>query len=188
MEELRSECAQRGEHHRADRPEPPAADPPRDGDRSDAERERCEPQHLLISACDPHRQPLQPEPAERCHLIELEWSGEFGEVAIADVDRDHLLIEPDGHAVIPTLEPDLRTGDDRHQRDVGPDWTQRRPKSRTVALRRRNICRLALLRRSGSGWRSQAITCDRQVDSAQDAVRHALILLTFTAPRHRPSR
>ena len=92
----------------------------RRGDRAEAEGQRPGAQRDLAPAERDVQSALQPQPAERRRLLQPQRTRQIGEAAAADVEGDHLLVEPERPAHHPEGEPEGQARERDRQRRVHP--------------------------------------------------------------------
>jgi hypothetical protein len=103
--------AEQHEEHRRVAFHPAAAHPHGSGERGDSEEQRKEAQTQLGRTERQEDDALHDEPAEWCPLTQPEASRQLPESAIANVDRDHLFINPQGCRPQPLHDIESNGGD-----------------------------------------------------------------------------
>ncbi len=105
-----AEGAKKGKDGRTDRRQPSASDPPRRDERTDAEEHGHQAQRAFARAECEQRRPHETQPAEWRRLAEPQWTRELGEMPVADVERDHFLVEPERPRHAPEVEQQTCAG------------------------------------------------------------------------------
>src|SRR6266542_6059148 len=94
MCEPRRDGTEQYEQTRTDRIQPTSARPLRDKQHARTEEHSDEPKRPFASAERNQRKPLERQPTVGCALSKPQRTGEFTERPIADVQRDHFLVQP----------------------------------------------------------------------------------------------
>jgi hypothetical protein len=111
--------AQKHQRRGAGRSHPSSTDPQRNGEGRDPEDQWNKPYGELAGAQREQRRPLDDQPPERCALTQPQHTGELGNRAVAHVERDRLLVEPERDPTLPLV--DVQPGDDHSDRQRGSD-------------------------------------------------------------------